>query len=209
MKRVLSSLLASLALAGCAGNTSVPFPSPAVAAAQAGVQQVALAASGLDPATLWENEQLANTYACDEWLNEQAEQSSALATGGQLGGLASGAVTPFNPLAGFAGQLFSNALTTLGNAGTLPYATSTAPQVRTAMQSYVQSSPTPMTLAEAGMLGEGQLWYCTPPGIRSLADKAIATAQISAGSPAAAASESFALSTPRAFAPPVITVNGR
>lgn len=206
--KLLVPLLAALALAGCAGNTSVPFPSPAVAAAQAATQQVALTASGLDPATLWENEQLANTYACDYWLNQQAEQSSALATGGQLGGLASGAVTPFNPIAGFIGQLTANAFTTLGNDGTLPYAELTAPQVRAAMQKYAQASPMPMTLAEAGMLGEGQLWYCTPPGIRSLANTAISTAQISAGAPAAAAAEDFAMG-PRAFAPPDITINGR
>jgi hypothetical protein len=198
-----------LALAGCTGGvTSVPFPTPGQAAGDAAAQQTALSATGLDPATLWENEQLANAYACDAWLIRQADQTGALQTAGQLGSLASGGATLFNPLAGFAGQLFSNALMTLSKSGAMPYSDATAAEIRAAMQAYAQAAPQPATLAEAGLLAEGQLWNCTPPGAAALAKKAIDTAQVTAGPPPTAGFAAFA-ARGAGFAPPIVRVNGR
>jgi hypothetical protein len=205
LKRILPLVLI-VALAGCAAS-SVPFPTPAQQAADAATQHAALLASGLDPATLWEDEDLANTYACDVWLNSQFQRAAAFNEVEQLGTLGSGAVGLIHPAAGFVGSLVTSALTTLANAGTLPYSAQTAPQVRSAMQAYAQAATAPATVEEAAMLGEGQLYLCTPPGATEIAGTAISTASITAGSPTASAA--FALTPgPRAFAPPKVQVNG-
>ena len=224
MPRAAILLAASLlAMTGCAGGvTSVPFPTPAQAAADAAAQQAALLATGLDPASLWENEDVANTAACDQWLIRQSMQSGAFGLAAQGAGLGSAAsmgllaatgAGPAAPIiAGIAGALVSSALATLSSTGAMPYSAATAAEIRTAMAAYAQAAPAPATMAEAALLGEGQLYLCTPPGATGLAGKAIETAQVTAaGSPSAAAfAPAFAAALPPLrFAPPVITVNGR
>lgn len=222
MSRVAPAILLAaslLAMTGCAGGvSSVPFPTPAQAAGDAAAQQTALIATGLDPATLWENEDLANTAACDQWLIRQSVQSGAFGLAAQGAGLGSAAsmgllaATGAGPgapiIAGIAGSLFANALSQLSTAGAMPYSASTAAEIRAAMAAYAQAAPAPVTVAEAGLLGEGQLYLCTPPGATALASKAIETAQIGAGAPAGALSPEF-MAAPRRFAPPQVTVNGR